>query len=441
MWVGIGAVAGVGAILFLILARDSGERPEMARDTVASAPGMGQSNRLPSAGVPLLARQMQHGGDLQAFQEADERGEFLGGFGTATPAELLAEISELRAEPFAPLVLDKLELALRNLVTDREKIQAAVLLNRYGRASGTEALRLFLRQNPNSGEAIHAAIALAMSKDSQSLDLLEKALQAHAGNPEFARAVTDWGEPHLIAKAKELLEGATSDRVALATILALAGDAAGEPVLREYAARKGHPAFTAVAEAALVRLGAEPAEPLLQRLREAARKPRLSMGYLSEALHALGPQEAVPLLMELVEDYTQKRLRAGEDYKAWAAGVKDGTRTPGDAPSYPTAEEALLKRTVELLSQWKVAAAADPIADALEAAQQGVYIPALNRQMMAALFSIDPKNARGRLTALGFSEKEIDAGADLAGLHPVPHLLKPQQKSATLSRRKEPDQW
>lgn len=373
----------------------------------------------------------------QEVFEADARGELLGGSATSTPEKLLYDILELRAEPYAPLVLDKMEESFA-LFNPDQKLKAAILLHRYHRKMGTDYLKELIRTQTGKARTYPAAAALAMARDPESIPLLKEVFASYIGDPEFASAIMKWKHPALIEAARELWGKPSAPQGIIAQVLAMAGDEAVLESLRTLLKHSGVvDPENFIYEAALVRLGAENPEDFMQRMRDTAAKANRYMGsFLKQSMNFVGPDSGLDFVTQLAVKYAEARAEFGAKYEKYEAEVQAGLRSR--LPSYPRMEEMRFKDAIDILEEWKIPSSAEPVYKALEAAQGGVYVELFNRRIMKALVLLDPDNHEARFQALGFSAEEISAAQQLSKLNPIPHLFRPRQQTIALSKPSPP---
>lgn len=356
---------------------------------------------------------------------------------------LLDTVTQLRAEPFDLQTLDELDRNLSKFPSPRERLQAAALLNRYGRSSGAEHLRSVLRENPNSADGTLAALALTMSQDKEALPLIEANFGAYASNPEFAEAVARWPEPMLADRARSLLSE-PSLGPSLAKILVRIGDTRTDPSvlatsLSAAMANSGNGPARNAYEAALVKIGKAPVEAFLQRLKQLVDNPMRIEGLVKEPLALVGPEHARPVIEQIFDRYIVRRELNTMLYRKHLDWVRSGEGERHPLPQYPAAEEQLLREAVSVAVEWNLRSLIQPIYQSLQAAQEAVYQPLLNRELMAALVVLDPEHSRATLLAMGFPEADIEAGSALSKLPSLPVVLRPRQMEIALSRRVDPD--
>lgn len=379
-------------------------------------------------------------GALAAMEAADARGDFLGRMGTSTPEEAWMEIHRIRAEPFAPAVVDHLATILPRLASESDRIGAAGILHRYGRREGTEYLRRALMESPGSPAVLSAATALAMARDVESVGALGNSMGAFVAEPQFALAVGRWGHPELLERARALLGDASVPRGPVLLLLALAGaKEAGPGLLALGIPETGTGPRETPFHAAMARVGVRGAEPVLEGLRQYLGQPEVSLGWWARSARLLGPDVALPVVQQAIEQYVGVRQAFGEAYEAHAQGVREGTRSISELPAYPMAAERRLLEVVELVRDWNSGSVLEVLSGALAAAGEGRYSVRLNRELIRTILHLDPGQGAARLGRMGVGEEELAMAARLNELKPLPALLMPEQRSLALTRPTRPE--
>lgn len=374
-------------------------------------------------------------GSLAELEAAEERGDFLG---TMTPEQAWLSIGQIRAEPFPPAVLNHLVTILPRLVSERDRIWAAAILYRYGRKEGIEYLRRVVKANPGSPEVIEAATVLAMARDLESLDVLRGSMASFIGS-EFGNAIGQWAHPMLLDRARTLLKEGTIPSGYLLMILATAGAKdAGPGLLALGIPETGVGPRDTLFNAALARVGVREAKPAVEGLRQYLDKGQLSAGWWSESARLLGADATLPLMQQAIENYVTSRQAFGEAYDSHAQGVREGTRSISQLPSYPKDAEIRLLEALDLVRDWNATSTVDPLLRALAVSDRGVSIISLNRELIRTILYLEPRQGAARLGQLGFGDDELAIAAQLNQLKPLPYLLRPRQMKVSSSRRTSP---
>ena len=374
-------------------------------------------------------------GSLAELEAAEERGDFLG---TMTPEQAWLSISQIRAEPLPPAVLNHLVTILPRLASERDRIWAAAILYRYGRKEGIEYLRRVVKANPGSPAVIEAATVLAMARDLESLDVLRGSMASFIGS-EFGNAIGQWAHPMLLDRARTLLKEGTVPSGYLLMILATAGAKdAGPGLLALGIPETGVGPRDTLFNAALARVGVREAKPAMEGLRQYLDKGQLSAGWWSESARLLGSDATLPLVQQAIENYVTSRQAFGEAYESHAQGVREGTRSISQLPSYPKDAEIRLLEALDLVRDWNATSTVDPLLRALAVSDHGVSIISLNRELIRTILHLEPRQGAARLGQLGFGDDELAIAAQLNQLKPLPYLLRPRQMKVSSSRRTSP---
>jgi hypothetical protein len=142
-WGGVLVAVLVVIIVRAMFASDSRDGKARSDSAGPSADGAGEVQSAGGTGVPQSTPTPRGTdgvavGSLAELEVAEARGDFLG---TMTPEQAWHSISQIRAEPFPPAVLNHLTTILPRLASERDRIWAAAILYRYGRKEGIEYLR------------------------------------------------------------------------------------------------------------------------------------------------------------------------------------------------------------------------------------------------------------------------------------------------------------
>ena len=439
-WGGVLVAVLVVIIVRAMFASDSRDGKARSDSAGPSADGAGEVQSAGGTGVPQSTPTPRGTdgvavGSLAELEVAEARGDFLG---TMTPEQAWHSISQIRAEPFPPAVLNHLTTILPRLASERDRIWAAAILYRYGRKEGIEYLRRVVKANPGSPEVIEAATVLAMARDLESVDVLRDSMGSLIGR-EFGNAVAQWAHPMLLDRARTLLKEGTVQSGYLLMVLATAGAKdAGPGLLALGIPETGVGPRDTLFNAALARVGAREPKPAMDGLRQYLDKGQLSGGWWSESARLLGPDATLPLVQQAIDNYATSRQAFGEAYDSHFQGVREGTRSISQLPSYPKDAESRLLEALDLVRDWNATSTVDPLLRALAVSDRGVSIISLNRELIRTILHLEPVQGAARLGQLGFGDNELAIAAQLNRLKPLPYLLRPRQMKVSSSRRMSP---